>query len=171
MITEKIKFSPEFVKQDAASYCFAEVETENLTPARIWRNLCNISVWNRFNPDVVDIQPLDPGDNDPHLFDKMQFNYDLASGQHVAAQVIFCQSPKDDRPGRLAYQGTVVADNKDVNEFIVEVIVGVPDHTSHVTVQAAMSAKNDITYADKNLYTDALQTFLYNLAKWSERHD
>lgn len=85
MIDDKIKFKPGFAKEDAAYDRFAEVESEGIAPERIWRNLQNISVWNRFNSAIVDIQPLDSADNDPHLFDKMQFYYDLKSGKRVAA--------------------------------------------------------------------------------------
>lgn len=171
MIDDKIKFKPGFAKEDAAYYRFAEVESEGIAPERIWRNLQNISVWNRFNSAIVDIQPLDSADNDPHLFDKMQFNYDLKSGKRVAAQVIFFQPPKDDRPGRLAYQGTILDADKEVNEITVEFVIGVPGHKGRLTVQAAISAKKDIPASDSEDFGSDLEAMLGNLVKWSERHD
>lgn len=149
MITDKIKFKPGFAQEDAASYNFAEVEVDNVTPERIWRNLCNISVWNRFNSSIVDIQPLDSADNDPHLFDKMQFYYDLNCGKRVMAQVIFFQHPKDDRAGRLAYQGTVMDGDKEINSITVEYMIGVPDHKGRFTLQCAKSAKSEIPESAK----------------------
>ena len=171
MITDKIKFKPGFAQEDAASYNFAEVEVDNVTPERIWRNLCNISVWNRFNSSIVDIQPLDSADNDPHHFDKMQFYYDLNCGKRVMAQVIFFQHPKDDRAGRLAYQGTVMDGDKEINSITVEYMIGVPDHKGRFTLQCAKSAKSEIPESAKKDCACSLENTLANLVKWSEKHD
>ena len=171
MITDKIKFNPGFAKEDSKTYASAGVEVKGLTPERIWRNLCNISVWTRLNPSIVDIQPLDSADTDPHLYDKMQFNYDLKSGRRVAAQVIFFQHPKDDRPGRLAYQGTLLDGDKEVNQIVVEFMVGVPDHKGELAVEAAMSAREEAPDAAQHNFGDELQATLRNLVAWSEKHD
>lgn len=171
MITDKIKFKPGFAKEDSKTYASAGVEVKGLTPERIWRNLCNISIWTRLNPSIVDIQPLDSADTDPHLYDKMQFNYDLKCGKRVAAQVIFFQHPKDDRPGRLAYQGTVLDGDKEVNQIVVEFMVGVPDHKVELVVEAAMSAREEAPDAAQHNFGDELQATLRNLAAWSEKHD
>lgn len=171
MITDKIKFKPGFAKEDAAFYCHAEAEADGLSPERIWRNLCNISVWKRINPSIEDIQPLDPSDNDPHLFDKMQFYYYLKSGKRVVAQVIFFRSPKDDRPGRLACQGTVMDGDKELNSITAEFLIGVAESGGRVEIQAAMSAKEEVPAAAKKDCTESLKAMVVNLSKWSERHD
>lgn len=171
MITDKIKFKPGFAKEDSKTYASAGVEVKGLPPERIWRNLCNISIWTRLNPSIVDIQPLDSADTDPHLYDKMQFNYDLKCGKHVAAQVIFFQHPKDDRPGRLAYQGTVLDGDKEVNQIVVEFMVGVPDHKGELAVEAAMSAREEAPDAAEHNFGDELQATLRNLVAQSEKHD
>lgn len=170
MITDKIKFKPGFAKADSKTFSEAGVEVEGLTPERIWRNLCNISIWSRVNPMIVDIQPLDPGDSDPHLFDKMQFNYDLTSGKKVVAQVIFFQSPKDDRAGRLAYQGTIMSDGKELNEITVEFMVGVPDKEGVLTVAGAMSCREEIPEAVNTDFGENLETMLRNIVEWSKKH-
>lgn len=171
MITDNIKFKPGFAKEDSKTYSSAGVEVRGLSPERLWRNLCNISIWNRLNPSIVDIQPLDSADTDPHLFDKMQFNYDLDCGKRVVAQVIFFQPPKDDRPARLAYQGTIMDGDKELDEIVVEFMIGVPDHHGVLTVDAAMSSRNEIPEAPVHDFGAELETMLRNLVKWSEKHD
>ncbi len=170
MITDKIKFKPGFAREDAPTYSYAEVEAKGLTAASLWRNLCNISVWPRLNPTIVDIQPLDTSDNDPHLFDKMQFYYDLADGKRVMAQVIFYRSPKDDRPGRLAYQGTILDGDKEIDRIVMEFVVGVPDTDSAVAVQAALSATGATPSAPVRALGDTLAPTLTHLIHWAERH-
>ena len=118
MITDRIKFKPGFAKEDSKTFASGGVEVNGIDPDRLWRNLTNISAWPRYSEAIVDINFEDTGTNDPHLYDKAQFNYDLANGMHVVAQVIFFQHPKEDRPGRLAYQGTVFnADGKCIERF------------------------------------------------------
>lgn len=171
MITDKIKFKPGFAKEDSKTYSSAGIEVKGLTPERIWRNLCNISIWTRLNPSIVDIQPFDSADTDPHLYDKMQFNYDLKCGKRVVAQVIFFQHPKDDRPGRLAYQGTVMEGDKEENEIVVEFMVGVPDHKGELTLAAAMSCREELPEAPVSDFGAELEAMLRNLAEWSVKHD
>lgn len=171
MITDKIKFKPGFAKEDSKTYSSAGVEVRGVAPDRLWRNLCNISIWNRLNPMIVDIQPLDSADTDPHLYDKMQFNYTLDCGKRVVAQVIFFQPPKDDRPGRLAYQGTVMDGDRELDEIVAEFMIGVPDHGGVLTADAAMSSRNEIPDAPVKDYGACLETMLRNLTEWSEKHD
>lgn len=85
--------------------------------------------------------------------------------------MIFFQPPKYDRPGRLAYQGTILDADKEVNEITVEFVIGVPDHKGRLTVQAAISAKKDIPASDCEDFGSDLEVMLGNLVKWSERHD
>lgn len=49
MITDKIKMAPNYAKEDADIYAYAEVDLKNLTPERVWRNLINISAWPRLD--------------------------------------------------------------------------------------------------------------------------
>lgn len=171
MITDKIKFKPGYAKADSKSYADAGVEVKGISAERIWRNLTNISVWPRMYKDIVDIQYEDSSDNDPHLFDKAQFNYDLDDGSKVVAQVIEFVAPKDDRVGRLAYQGTVMRDGKEVNSLVMEFMVGVASGSHELTVETAMSCKEEASDgADKN-YGDMLEKGLAELVEWSKKHD
>lgn len=170
MITDKIKFKPGYAKEDSKTFASAGVMEEGITPERIWRNLDNISVWPRFCDSIVDIQYLDSSDNDPHLFDKAQFNYTMADGIRVDAQVICFTHPKDDRVGRMAYQGTLSKDGKPINEMVAEFIVGVPDHSGKLDVEAALSFKEEQKNAAEVNYGDKLQEFLRNLVDWSKKH-
>lgn len=170
MITDKIKFKPGYAKADSKTFASAGVEVEGLDPQIIWRNLTNISAWPRLSEDIVDIQYEDSADNDPHLFDKAQFNYTLTSGKRIVAQVIEFSHPKDDRPGRLAYQGTVFDGDHRVNEMVAEFMVGVPNHKGILTVEAASSAKEESAEATDRNYGDELKSFLVNLADWSKKH-
>lgn len=170
MITDTIKFKPNFAKKDSLTYTAATIDVDGVSPVRLWRNLCNIAIWPRINSNIVDIQPLDPGDSDPHLFDKMQFNYDMASGEHVAAQVIYYLPPKDDRAGRLAYQATILRNGKEVNQMIVEVLVGVPDHKGKYTLDMAISLRDDENMITEINSPSTMQTVLTNLVAWSQKH-
>lgn len=173
MITDRIKFKPGFAKEDSKTFASGGVEVKGIEPDRLWRNLTNISAWPRYSEAIVDINFEDTGTNDPHLYDKAQFNYDLANGMHVVAQVIFFQHPKEDRPGRLAYQGTVFnADGKCINEMVGEFLVGVPDGRREILeLCAAVSAKEEAPDADKRNFGDELLSFLDSLAAWSVKHD
>lgn len=42
MIKDRIKFQPVYASREANGYAGATVESENILPERIWRNLCNI---------------------------------------------------------------------------------------------------------------------------------
>lgn len=170
MITDRIKFKPGYAKADSKSYADAGLVVKDVTPERLWRNLCNISIWPRLYPDMVDIQFLDSADNDPHLFDKAQFNYQLANGDTVAAQVIEFLPPKADRVGRLAYQGTVSRDGKQVNQMVEEFMVGVPDTKGELTIAAAMSALDEAADALTDNYGDKLEAALRAWAEWSVDH-
>lgn len=170
MITDKIKFKPDYAKEDSKTFVSAGVEVEGIAPELIWRNLTNISAWSRLDSSIVDIQYLDSSDNDPHLFDKSQFNFDLANGTKIIAQVIEFTHPKDDRPGRLAYQGTIEKEGKVVNQMVAEYMVGVPDHKGILTVAAAMSCKEEVPDAPVADYGDKLQQALRNLIEWSKKH-
>lgn len=173
MITDKIKFAPGFAKADSKTFASAGVESKGLEPDRIWRNITNISNWPRFNHNIVDINFEDSADNDPHLFDKAQFYYDLASGDRVRCQVIFFEHPKDDRAGRIAIQGTIFnADGKQINEKITEIMVGVPDNKTReiLRVEAAESFKEEVTDAATHNYGYELQAMLRNVVEWSEKH-
>ena len=126
MITDKIKFAPGFAKEDSKTFASAGVEAKGIEPARIWRNITNISVWPRFTDAITDILYEDSADNDPHLFDKAQFYFDTTTGDRVRCQVIYFVHPKEDRAARLAIQGTVFNPNgKQINEVVFEVMVGV----------------------------------------------
>ena len=94
----------------------------------------------------------------------------MTSGKRVVAQVVEFSHPKDDRPGRLAYQGTVFDDNRRTNEMVAEFMVGVPDHKGILTVEAASSAKEESADAPEHNYGDELKSFLENLADWSKKH-
>ena len=143
MITDKIKFPPKYARQDTDMSAYAEIDTENLTPERVWRNLTNISDWPRQDRRIVDIQFEDSADNDPHLYLKAEFYYDLDDRTRVRAHVVCFDPPKDDRVGRLAYDGTVFdQDGKQVCTFVHEFIVGVPDHSGHFTFATAISVKD-----------------------------
>ena len=71
----------------------------------------------------------------------MQFYYDLSDGKRVMAQVIFYRSPKDDRPGRLAYQGTILDGDKEIDRIVMEFVVGVPDTDSAVALADPAAAR------------------------------
>ena len=107
MIIDKIKFKPGYAKDDSKTFASAGVEAEGLAPERIWRNMTNISNWNRYYPSITDIDFDNPSDTDPHIYDKAQFHFDLADGNKARCQVICFTHPKDDRVGRIAVQGTV----------------------------------------------------------------
>ena len=174
MITDKIKFAPGFAKADSKTYASAGAEVEGLDPQRIWRNLTNITTWPRFNGRIVDINYEDSADNDPHLFDKAQFYYDLEGGGRVRCQVVCFTPPKEDRTGRLAIRGTVFdADGKQVNEKMTEVTVGVPDGSrrERLTVEAAMSWKEEVADAPQHNYGDELRGMLGRFIEWCEKHD
>lgn len=170
MITDRIKFKPGYAKADSKSYADAGLVVRDVTPERLWRNLCNISVWTRLYPDMIDIQFEDSADNDPHLFDKAQFNYELNNGDKVIAQVIEFLPPKDDRVGRVAYQGTVMRGGKQVNEMVEEFMVGVPDSKGELTIAAAMSAHEEAADALTDNYGDKLEAALKAWAEWSVKH-
>lgn len=170
MITDKIKFKPNFAKTDSLTYTAAAVEVRYVSPERLWRNLCNIAIWSRINPKIVDIQPLDPGDSDPHLFDKMQFNYDMSSGENMVAQVIYYLPPKDDRVGRLSYQATILINGKEVNQMVVELLVGVPDHNGEFSLDCAISFSNDEYKIQDYNVPETIKTVLNNLVAWSQKH-
>lgn len=171
MIKDRIKFQPVYASREANGYAEATVESESISPERIWRNLCNISIWDRLSPEIEAIEPLDPSDNDPHLYDKMQFKYRLVSGKSVVAQVVLFQPPKDDRPGRLAYQATLMNDDKEINEMSVEFLVGVPDHRGSLNVDGAVSFLYKVPDEIIGQISDNLTATLKNVVKWSERHD
>lgn len=175
MITDKIKFKPGYAKADSKTFASAGVEVKGLTPERIWRNLTNISIWPRFNNDIVDINFINPSDIDPHLYDKAQFYYDLENGNRVNCQVICFTHPKDDSVARLAIQGTVFdPEGKQINEKVSEVIIGVPttENTRHeeFVVEAAMSYKEEVADAAEKNYGDILKDMLTKLVDWSEKH-
>lgn len=174
MITDKIKFAPGFAKEDSKTFASAGVEAKGIEPARIWRNLTNISVWPRFTDAITDIQFEDSADNDPHLFDKAQFYFDTTTGDRVRCQVIYFVHPKEDRAGRVAIQGTVFNPNgKQINEVVFEVMVGVPESekTNKLDVEAAMSFKEEVPDAPSVNYGDMLESALRALVTWSEKHD
>lgn len=171
MITDKIKFKLGYAKEDSKTFASAGVIEEGIMPDRIWRNLGNISIWPHLDKNIIDIQYEDSADNDPHLFDKAQFNFNMADGTKVVAQVICYTHPKDDRVGRMAIQGTLFVDGKPTNEMVSEFVVGVPDHKGRLDVEAALSFKEeqpDVTVVN---YGDRLQMFLRNLVEWSKKHN
>ena len=67
MIIDKIKFKPGYAKDDSKTFASAGVEAEGLAPERIWRNMTNISNWNRYYPSITDIDFDNPSDTDPHI--------------------------------------------------------------------------------------------------------
>ena len=171
MIKDRIKFQPVYASIEANGYAGATVESENILPERIWRNLCNISIWDRLCPEIETVEAIDPSGNDPHLFDKMQFKYRLVSGKSVVAQVVLFQPPKDDRPGRLAYQATLMNDDKEINEMSVEFLVGVPDHRGLLNVDGAVSFLYKVPDEVIGQISENLTATLKNVVKWSEKHD
>lgn len=172
MITDKIKFAPHYAKADSKTFGEAGVEVKGIAPERLWRNLTNISVWPRFDDRIVDIQYEDSADNDPHLFDKAEFNFMLSDGRKVVGSVIDFVHPKDDRVGRLAIKGTVFDGEKQINELVAEFMVGVPenDKTEKLDMGAALSFREEADNATTCNYGDSLEAFLRNLAAWSEKH-
>ena len=67
MITSKIKFTPEYARDNDVFYADGGVEVENLTPELVWRNLTNVSIWPRLDKSIVDAGFEDVGQSDPHL--------------------------------------------------------------------------------------------------------
>lgn len=173
MIIDKIKFKPGYAKEDSRTFASAGVEAEDLAPERIWRNMTNISNWNRYYPSITDIDFENPSDIDPHIYDKAQFYFRLDDGDKVRCQVICFTHPKDDRVGRIAVQGTVFgSDGRQTNGMVLELMVGVPDAKKHgcLTVAAAVSFKQEIENAPKNIIGDKLLEALGRLVEWSKKH-
>lgn len=174
MIIDKIKFKPGYAKEDSKTFASAGVEAEGLAPERIWRNMTNISNWNRYYPSITDIDFDNPSETDPHIYDKAQFHFDLADGNKARCQVICFTHPKDDRVGRIAVQGTVFdPDGKRINEMVLELMVGVPDgkKCQRLTVAAAVSCKEEIGNAPNNIIGDKLLEALNSLVDWSKKHN
>lgn len=172
MITDKIKPAPGYARADAPFYADAGLELEGVAPDALWVNLLNISTWPRMDSDIVDIQFEDPGRNDPHLVDKVQFYFDTSDGKRMRCEVICCTSPKDDRVGRLALRVAVFeSETKQINDAVVEFIVGVPDRHGVLTIACSVSAKNEPADAATRNLGDELQAALRRLAKYSLKHD
>lgn len=172
MIKDKIKFTPDFAKENSKVYADAGVEVEGIEPERLWRNLTNISVWPKIDRRIVDIQFEDSAQTDPHLFDKTEFYYDMPSGHRVRCAVIYCVHPKDDRPGRLAYEGAVFDENgKQINELVAEFLVGVPDSHMRLDLACALSAREENAGAAEHNLGDELLEVMRRLADYARKHD
>ena len=171
MITSKIKFTPEYARDNDVFYADGGVEVENLTPELVWRNLTNVSIWPRLDKSIVDAGFEDVGQSDPHLYDKAQFYLDLAGEQKVRANVIYCVGPKDDRAGKLAYEATVFGnDGQELYTYVAEFVVGVPDKNGVFDVMAAISGKLKKNPSEPKNLGDELLVDLQYLADWSRRH-
>ncbi len=171
MITDKIKMAPNYAKEDADIYAYAEVDLKNLTPERVWRNLINISAWPRLDSRIVDIQFEDDAQTDPHLFDKAKFNFDLASGEKVRAVVIDEVHPKDDRTARLAIRATAFENGDEKYTFVMEFIVGVPDHKGDFMMATAVSVKDPSHPKDGDALRQELLDAMLRLGEYSRKHD
>lgn len=115
---------------------------KGISPEEIWPYLINISDWDRFAKDLTDTQFVDPSIEDPHLFAKVQFEYREA-GQSLVAHVLECITPKDDRPGRISWEGCIKG--KDGAEFSfchAWLLAMAPDHGTRIVSE--MSVKGDL---------------------------
>lgn len=145
MITDKIKWDRKYEPTSADAFGEAQIYVADTTPEIVWRNLTNMSDWTRFDKRIVDINFEDSADNDPHLFDKAQFYYDTNSGKRIRCTVIDFVHPKDDRSGRLAYQGSAFDENGNaLFTMVAEFLVGVPDKKGEFQLAAGVTIKGKV---------------------------
>lgn len=111
MIHPEIQWPPAYEPALADGIVSNEIEVKDLTPEEIWPYLTNISDWDRFTKDVMDATFTDPSIEDPHLFPKAEITYKEA-GLDLAAHVLEVVKPKDDRAGRISWEGNVVSGNE-----------------------------------------------------------
>lgn len=170
MITDRIKWDRRYTTEVADRFSEAQIEVEGTDREKLFRTLTNIADETRVDKTVVDIQFEDDSLNDPHLFDKAQFYYDTTLGERIRCHVICFEPPKDDRSGRLAFEGT--AFDKDGNELytlVYEFLVGVPDHKGKYLFAGAVTVKDGKPAVSLDDYSrnllDTLQKLAVRVAK------
>lgn len=141
MITPKIQFPPKFQPAEGDMVVSNEAVLAHITPEEVWPYLVNISDWERFTKDVMDAQFLDPNVEDPHLYPKVEFEYRTA-GMSLVARTLECIKPKDDRPGRISWEGTIKEDGHDEFNFVQAWLVSMaPDHSTHIITEVVGRGK------------------------------
>ena len=170
MITDKIRWDRKYTPNDADAFGEAELIVNDSTPQIVWRNLINMSDWPRFDKRIVDINFQDPSQIDPHLFDKAQFFYATSTGKTIRCNVIDFVHPKDDRSGRLAYEGTAFDENnKELFTLVAEFLVGVPDKKGDFQLAAGITIKGKVGDKTYSGLDSELMAALGNLAQRSKK--
>ena len=170
MITDKIRWDRKYTPDDADAFGEAQMMVKDTTPEIVWRNLINMSDWNRFDKRIVDINFQDPSQIDPHLFDKAQFYYNTSTGKEIRCTVIDFVHPKDDRSGRLAYEGTAFdSDGHQLFTLVAEFLVGVPDKKGEFQLAAGITIKGNVGNKTYDGLDSELLAALGNLAMRSKK--
>lgn len=138
MIHQKIEWPSAYSPEKADGIVSNEIQVKELTPEEIWPYLINISDWDRFAKGVMDANFVDPSIDDPHLFHKAEFEYRTA-GMSLAAQVLECVKPKDDRPGRISWEGSIKGESGAEFRFVQAwLLVMAPEHGTTVTTEMSI---------------------------------
>lgn len=161
MIHPEIQWPPAYEPALADGIVSNEIEVKDLTPEEIWPYLTNISDWNRFSKDVMDATFIDPSIEDPHLFPKAEFTYKEA-GLDLAAHTLEVTKPKDDRAGRISWEGNVTGGNEARFSFCHAWLVAMGPGGKGVRILTEMSIKG-------NLASDTLLNTLHTInGEWLE---
>lgn len=141
MITDRIIWPGHYNLSEADCNVESDITAEGLTAEQVWPYLINISDINRFSSEIAAANPLDPQVSDPHLFGKEEFTID-ADHYTAHARVLEAIPPKDDRPGRITWEGEAQLKNSDKTfTFVHAWVLGVEKGKEGLSIISAMSIK------------------------------
>lgn len=169
MIHPQIEWPKGFTPATADGIVSNEVVVKEIVPEELWPYLINISDWNRFASGVMDATFIDPSIQDPHLFPKVEFTYRTA-GMSLAAHVLEAIPPKDDRAGRISWEGAIKGEaGKEFSFVQAWLIVMAPDHGSRILTEMVVKGSGATDEVLSQLH-DINGKWIEGLVEYTRKH-
>lgn len=166
MITDKIIWPKHYNPAHADINVEAEVAADGVSAEQLWPYLTNISDISKLVHEVVDADPLDSSINDPHLFPKEEFA--LCTTQYCARlRVLEATAPKDDRAGRITWEGEGRINNSEQTFRVVHAWVLDVDKADKLNVLSTISVTGKVL--DEQYFADLNQKWLTALVAYARK--
>ena len=165
MIADKIIWPKHYNPAEADYNVEAEVVIDKITGEELWPYLTNIADITRTNCEFVDAEPVDPNVNDPHL--KKGEEFTLQTDEYTArCRVVETVAPKDDRPGRFAWEGVgMLTNSPEKFTFMHMWTIDVTKRDEGLRVVSNLSVKGKVL--SEQFFADINQKSLAGLVRYT----